>query len=1043
MSAVVLGNRYVLRERIGGGGMGVVFRAYDRLTGQHVALKQVTRTIEDLQIGTSKRRLNLRLALAQEFRVLSALRHPHIISVLDYGFDDSGQPYFTMDLLENAPNILEAGWSGSYDSRMKLLAQMLQALAYLHRWGILHRDLKPENVMVVNGEVKLLDFGLALWRDQAEADDVTGTLAYMAPEILNGYPATEAADLYAAGVIGYELFAERHLYDFNTVTMLVNDILNTPVNTDPLDITHPVADVLKRLLAKNPLERYASAASTLNALNVATGRRQTQETQAIRESFLQAAPFVGRESERAQLVEALDQAIKGHGSAWLIGGESGVGKSRLLDDVQPHALVGGVHLLRGQAVSEGSSPYTLWRDALRRLVLMVDINDADASVVKAIVPDIDTLLDRPIPAALDLEPGPTQARLLGIMTGLFRHLQQPTVILLEDLQWAGSESLALLNQINQVIADLPLLIVGTFRNDERPDLPDRFPSMRLIELTRLTPDEIARLSESMLGESGAQPRVVNLLERETEGNVFFLVEVVRTLAEEAGSLERVGTMPLPDQVFAGGIRRIIQRRLERVPERWHELLKIAALAGRQIDLAILVAIVRTREWVISMDGFLSACANAAVVEIYEGYWRFPHDKLREGIISSLTLVERQSLHRQIAEAIEQVYAGDETQTPALAHHWDMAGVPAKAVDYHLKAGHLAFENSAHREAIVFFERGLKLLEALNIEQDRRDQRAAIMVELSGAYWGVSRYDDAERLSRESLALYREINHPLGIANALKSLGDVARRRGDFNSAHSCYLEALTLCRTAGDPIAVGLTLARLGNLMRNWGNSQQGIDYYNEALQIFKELGERPRLATIYSGLGLLASDLGQYPEARQHLQISLEIAREVHNPGGTGLILTGLAWVNYLEGNYQEARRLSLESLSLSREVDERWMTANNLGNLGKIMTNLQDYDAADIYLSEALQIATEIGAVPLLLEILTSCAGTLTARGRHEQAAELLALAYNHPATYNEVKQQTDALMPKLRLVLPPEILNAALIRGSQLDLAATVQKIISREF
>lgn len=1038
MSAVILGNRYVLQERIGGGGMGVVFRALDRLTGKRVALKQVTRAIEDLQLGTSKRRLNLRLALAQEFRVLAALRHPHIISVLDYGFDDSGQPYFTMDLLENAQTILEAGWAGSYDERMALFGQMLQALAYLHRWGILHRDIKPENVLVVDGQVKVLDFGLALWRDQATADDVTGTLAYMAPEVLNGYPATEAADLYAAGVIAYELFAEKHLYNFSTITSLVHNILAVPVNLDKLDITHPVAEVFRRLLAKTPEERYPSVAATLAALNLASGRRQTQETEAIRESFLQAAPFVGRENERTLLVKALEEAEQGHGSAWLIGGESGVGKSRLIDDIQPHALVSGVQVLRGQAVSEGGSPYTLWRETLRRLPLLIDITDAEASVLKTLVPDVGDLLARDIPDPLDIDPSPAQARLLGVLASLFRRLKQPIVIVLEDLQWAGSESLALLSQINQIIHELPLMIVATFRNDELPDLPDRFPTMRLIELVRLTPEEIARLSESMLGEGGRQARVINLLEQETEGNVFFLVEVVRVLAEEAGSLDRVSTMPLPTHVFAGGMRRIIQRRLERVPERWHDLLKVAAVAGRLLDLDILMAIVRVRGWQISMDGFLSACANAAVVEIYDGYWRFSHDKLREGMISSLTEKESRALHRQVAEAIEAVYPDDESQIAALAYHWDMAGVPEKAVRYHVRAGNLAFESSAYKEAISAFERGLKLIEGLENQQ----QRAEIMCRLAGAYWGVSRYSDAERLFAESLSLYRQMGDRAGITEALKGLGDVARRRGDYAQAKSLYDEAITLCREIGDPVHLGLALARKGILMRNLGDYEQARQCYNQALQAFEAAHERARLVSIYSGLGLIACDLGQLDEARRQMSLSLSLAREVHSPGGTALVLTGLAWVNFLDGSYEEARALSQESLSISREVGEPWMVANNLGNLGKIACKLRDLPAATNYLRDGLKIASEIGAVPLTLDILAGVAGLLRDLNCPEQAAELIGLALNHPAAYNEVTQQCQVMLDELRPLLTADALEAALARGRGAVLQSMVHDLLSPE-
>ncbi len=202
-------------------------------------------------------------------------------------------------------------------------------------------------------------------------------------------------------------------------------------------------------------------------------------------------------------------------------------------------------------------------------------------------------------------------------------------------------------------------------------------------------------------------------------------------------------------------------------------------------------------------------------------------------------------------------------------------------------------------------------------------------------------------------------------------------------------------------------------------------------------------VAFVIKARAALASDLGQYGEARQHLQISLEISREVHNPGGTGLVLTVLAWVTYLEGDFHEARVLSLESLRLSHEVGERWMISNNLSNLGKIMCKLNDFDAAATYLREALEIATEIGAVPLTLEILVSVAAVYKELGRYQQAAELLSLAHNHPSTYNEVKQQSDILLPELRAVLSPVALNAALERGAQHDLVATVQKIINREF
>src|SRR5689334_4408609 len=174
----VVGRRYLLHDLLGQGGMGAVYRATDRLTGQVVALKRVIPETAEIDFSSSYNLEDFRLALAQEFKLLASLRHPHIIGVLDYGFetginDEERQPYFTMELLENAQNVLDATKDLSLNQKFELLIQALQALSYLHRRGILHRDLKPGNMLVSNGQVKLLDFGLSVMRDRADYEHMT------------------------------------------------------------------------------------------------------------------------------------------------------------------------------------------------------------------------------------------------------------------------------------------------------------------------------------------------------------------------------------------------------------------------------------------------------------------------------------------------------------------------------------------------------------------------------------------------------------------------------------------------------------------------------------------------------------------------------------------------------------------------------------------------------------------------------------------------------------------------------------------------------
>ena len=154
--------RYQLLRTLGEGGMGIVYEAIDRWNEERVALKHVTVIPQSLAFGSRPANdKDIGLALAHEFRTLTSLRHPHIIRVLDFGFDVNRQPYFTMDLVPNARTILEAGTDLSIHKKIELLLTILQGLAYLHHRGILHRDLKPENIVVTDDKVlKILDFGL-------------------------------------------------------------------------------------------------------------------------------------------------------------------------------------------------------------------------------------------------------------------------------------------------------------------------------------------------------------------------------------------------------------------------------------------------------------------------------------------------------------------------------------------------------------------------------------------------------------------------------------------------------------------------------------------------------------------------------------------------------------------------------------------------------------------------------------------------------------------------------------------------------------------
>jgi len=984
-----LAKRYRLLHQIGEGGMGRVYRAFDRLTGETVALKRVLTQAQVPQQGLFESASDTRLHLAQEFQALASLHHPNIIGVGDYGFDARQQPYFTMELLPQSQTILQAGAGQPDCQKIDLFLQMLRALAYLHRRGIIHRDLKPPNVLVNQGQVKVLDFGLSVLAGQGGF--VSGTLAYLAPEVLEQAPASIAADLYATGMIAYELFAGHHPFDTTDLSRLIDAILDETPNFDLPAIPPSVAGVLKRLVAKAPADRYGDAIETIQALSRAVGQPLPEETLETRESFLQAAEFVGREPEMKRLVTALTKAVDGQGSAWLIGGESGVGKSRLLNELRTQAMVKGTLVLRGQAVREGGHPYQLWQDIARWLVLVAKPDPRQAAVLKPLVSDIETLLEKPIPPSPELDPEAAQTRLFTVMSDLIKRYAKscPLVLLLEDLQWSGANNLKLLRRLSQLTETkkLSLIIIGTYRNDERPNLPADLPEMGQVQLGRLPTQAVAALSQSMLGEMGQQADIVRFLQQETEGNTFFIVEVIRALAEEAGQLGKIGDMPLPKHVFAGGMQQLIERRLSRVPVQATPLLQLAAVAGREIDLAVLASALPGQD----LKRWLVDCANAAVLAAQEGTWQFSHDKLRQGMLLALSQEQQKGLHQKIGRAIEQTYATNLAPYAAdLAHHYHLAEDSAREQKYTRLAGEQAAAQFANHEAIAFFNRALELtpetayedqfelilarekvygllgqrelqqqalttLERLVEQLVNDEKRAEITLRRADYAEATSDYPVAIVAAQAAIALAKAGQCPDHEARGHLYWGQALWRQGDYDEAQARLEHALILIKAA--PLLTARCLRTLGLVFWNQGNYLSAKNNFEQSLQICRQVGDRQIEGSVLNNLGIIMAQQGDYGSAGRYFEQSLNLCYQIGDRQAEANVLNNLGIVAGYEGDYIKARDYYAQALPIKQEVGDRRGEGMILDNLGDVARYQGDYSQAETYFEHSLQIRQETG--------------------------------------------------------------------------------------
>lgn len=735
-------NRYNLGPRLGQGGMGVVHLADDRLAGCQVAIKR----LHNQRVTEGTRAERTRTALAREFSLLASLHHPHVVSVLDYGFDAELRPFLVMELLPRIEPLTLAAASRPLPERIALLLDALAALRYLHRRCILHRDLKPSNV-VLAGEgaarsVKLLDFGLALAPgEQAGLEGrLAGTLPYLAPELLRGAVASERSDLFSFGVLACEVLTGWRPFGGEDSQEQIRELLWREPDLETAGLAPELRAVLRRLLDKDPEARFASATDAALALAEAAAVPIPSEAAQVREGFLRAARMVGREAEVAVLSGALRDLGRGRGGVFIVEGESGVGKSRLLDELRTRALVGGALLLRGQAVRKSGNAFAELREILRRLILIRPPEPEQAAALGAVFPEFGP------PSAWSSEHGrladAAAQRSERALVAYLLAVPVQTVLLLEDMQWASAESLRVLCRLAEHAPERPLLVVASFRTLEGARVPATLAARGRIRLERLQRAQVAELCESMVGAPGRRPDLVELLARETAGNPLLLTESVRAFAEVAGGPSGLERAPLPAAVLAGGVEHLLSRRLAQVPPEHQDLLCLCAVLGSQLDLAIL-SIEQP-----DPSRFLTACADAGVLEVYDARWRFTHARLAETLLQQMDTSQLRALHYRAATALERVYGADLTQAATLFFHFSEAQDARRAILYGLRASeHAAFGGSLD-EAERLSRLTLSLLAApTSLPQDRLVASYVLAV----AHIGSGRSQDGYFAVRDALA----------------------------------------------------------------------------------------------------------------------------------------------------------------------------------------------------------------------------------------------------------------------------------------------------
>ncbi len=757
--------RFEILRSLGGGAAGMVYEARDRATGARVALK----TLRFMNSETL-------LQLKSEFRALHDIEHPNLIR-LEELTRDGDTWLFTMELVNGvpfssyvtgdaalaiqstlssdgqarAPVAPPAGAPWRFDeARLRDgLSQLARGLSALHAAGKVHRDIKPANVLVtLEGRVVILDLGLARDAESEAEEGIVGTVLYMAPEQIAGEQVETPCDWYAVGGILYFCLTGHHPFEGPMFDVLTRKMTETPGR--PSEHAAGVPPDLERLcielLAPDPAAR-PTGAEVLKRLE--QGTSALSRAPVLPASLRAGAqrPFVGRDAELQALTAAFLQTRAGRAVSVVLEGESGIGKSALARRFARAvpAFYSDVLRLSGRCHPRENLPYK----AIDGIVdgISEHLASLSPSAASALLPSAIPLLARVFPVlqqaasvrghsqSFDLEAvGMQEGRVLlfAAVRELFARLAAacPLLLVIDDIQWADGDSLAMLAEILRPPAP-PLLLLATIRGslDVRA-LPFE---TRSILVGRLTPDESVDLARALIADPEENAALADAIARESGGHPLLLAELVRHARAVGG--QGVGTVTL-DELFAARIAG-----LEPAARRLLEILSVAGVplhpstAARAADVPPAASGVLLRALHNARLARTPARGGDELAEVYQ-------DRVRNALLSRLDPDALRGDHERLARALEQWPAPD---LAALATHWRAAGDASRALPYALQAAGKAYDALAFDQAAQLYESALGLFTAESADRQRT------RVRLAESLANVGRVADAARAFADAAA----------------------------------------------------------------------------------------------------------------------------------------------------------------------------------------------------------------------------------------------------------------------------------------------------
>lgn len=723
-------------------------------------------------------------------------------------------------------------------------------------------------------------------------------------------------------------------------------------------------------------------------------------------------PFVGREEILKQLDQAYNLASLGRGKVFLISGDPGIGKTRLLQQVASHYHRTATVLFSTCNPGMGDLPYHPLAEAFRSAL------ESHSSTLKTsplwlteagrLLPEVYSHYPN-LPTPLPARPEEARRRLFEALYQLALGLSgrsRPVILCLDDLHWADSSTLEWLIYLGNrlVIEGLShILVLAAFRCEEAPCLVElQFALHRLGVLEERTLDGLEvdhyqQILQHFLGNNENLAQLATRLHQISAGNPFYLQEILRALIESRGVPRKLSD--LENISVPKTIQEAVRKRLTWLSSDERKILEFAATLRRPCSLEMVQQAFEGNELEILES--LEAMQARHLLSEQDGRYDFPHELVRMAIYEDLSYDRRRFIHRLCGKTMEKM---SPDEIALLAWHFEQGGEPGKAADYAFQVGENASRVFAFSEALDFFSRALVLLKqqatALKSPQDveanyrkqvlalsRRgyvfrslgdmqayendfeeegrlarllgDENIIAHVHLreANAHRWFCRYMQAQRCAQEALRMSRKIKNKGLEARALRELGLAARAIGDFTAAEDHLQEALKRFRELKEPGYEIHTLCNLATLYTYRREFRKAEELAYDALGRCEQAQLPYHRRIVLSDLGATLEASGQLEQGRECLISGLDLAREIADRTQEIFCLCHLGWLENRAGRPDEALGYLRDGLALTERLDSRSEQSRLYAGLSEAHRLLGNTRLAKAFAIKALDLAKKHG--------------------------------------------------------------------------------------